>query len=193
MTGDSLEPKTLNSHTIEYTCFCLKFCYDSSRNRVLKSLGGTVIIEIYVVSYENQLWFELGGVKFDTLHAIWELDRKELRVIRSYKTVARARVSEARGEPIFHDYGIGDIRLHGSSLHVEDFELDDRLILEIPDGFDLVDDLRKSCWIHKSLIATMPVGKMMTIDEMRGQMNPELDRTREIVLSNQILRFRRDK
>ena len=151
-------------------------------------------IEIAVVNHESQLWFELNGLKFDTLNAIWELDFKELEIVRAGHTVARARVHEARGEPIFDDNGlVGEIRLRGSSLHAEDFALNDHLVLDVPDGFDLVGDLRRSCSFLEATIATLPVGETVPLEALRNRITPELDRTRQAADKAHILRFRRGK
>jgi hypothetical protein len=150
-------------------------------------------IEIAVVDFEGQLWFELDKVKFDTLNASWELDREDLQVVRNGDIIARAGVHEARGEPIFDDYGTSrDLRLCGAALHAEDFALHDRLVLEVPDGLDLVSDLKKYCGFLE-IIATMPVGEEMSLDEMRNRMTSELTGMQQATAEAQVLRFRRGK
>ncbi len=151
-------------------------------------------IEIAVVNYEGELWFELNGLKFDTLDAIWELDRKEVHVVRNGNVIASGRVSESRGEPAFNpkdDHA--SVWFHGSALHAEDFVLDDHIVLDVPDEFDLVNELRKSCWFLGGMIATVPVDVKMPIGAMRDLMTPELVRTQQTAEAAQILRFRRGK
>ena len=151
-------------------------------------------IPINVVDYENQLWFELEGVMFDTLEASWHMDRKEVFVVRYGLLIARARVHEARGEPVFTDHDPeSPVRLNGGSLHAEDFKPNDQLLLEVPDGFDLLADLRRSCWVLESMIASVPVGQPMSMDELANRMSPELERTASTAQTAQVLRFRRGK
>jgi len=151
-------------------------------------------IEIAVVIYEGQFWFELDGLKFDTLNAIWELDREVVEVIRAGKMIAKALVSEKRGEPAFSDHYVSEgIRLQGSALRAEDFALNDHVVFNIPDEFNFVNHLKRSCEFLEAVIATMPVGEKMSLDAMWDRIIPELDRTRQTMDATQILRFRRNK
>ncbi|MEK7642188.1 MAG: hypothetical protein AAB392_00105 [Patescibacteria group bacterium] len=150
-------------------------------------------IEVVVVSYENEFWFEFEGFKFDTLYAFWELDRRKVQVVRNGATIATGRVSEARGEPVFNDYGTGkDIVLKGSALHAEKFRLSDYLVLDIPDGFNLSNHLVESCQFLGAVIASMPVGQTMTLGEAKRKIVAEL--SKEVPDTPiRILRFRRHK
>jgi hypothetical protein len=148
-----------------------------------------VQIEIVVVDYEDELWFEFEGLKFDTLDAFWELDRRELRAVRNGVVIATGRVHEARGDVVFDDYGAG--RLQGSALHAEKFRLADHLVLDIPDGFSLANYLIESCQSLGAVIASMPVGQKMSLDDAKRRVVAELHHNSPSLV--QVLRFRRDR
>lgn len=151
-------------------------------------------IEITLVEHEGQLWFQLADVKFDTLEAIWELHYRTLEVWRVGEVIAAARISDARGDVVFRSYHEdSQIQLNGSALHAEDFKVGDRVVLDVPDGFDLLNDLRKSAWFLQGMIASVPIGKEMPADEMMSRVIPELIRTADAAHGAQVLRFRRSK
>ncbi len=149
-------------------------------------------IEIEVVDYESEPWFQFEGLKFDTLDAFWELDCKKFQVMRNGEVIATGRVFEARGEPVFNDYGSGKgIRLYGSALRAEDFLLSDHLMLDVPDEFNLVNKLTESCRFLGAVITSMSVGQKMTMNEARERITTELESAAPSETPAQVLRFRR--
>jgi len=148
-------------------------------------------ITITVVDFDGQRWFQLrDGLMFDTLHACWEFNHQELLVMRGEEVIDRAWVKEARGDVVFDSGRSDDRRVRGSALHAENFQSDERLIVDVPHGFDLAANLRQQCQFQDAVVATMPVGKKMTLDEAETRLTPELDRTRGDYTNSQILRFR---
>ncbi len=149
-------------------------------------------IEIVVVDYEQALWFEFEDLKFDTLDAFEEFYGKKVLVIRKGVTIVTGRVWDARGEMVFSDYSGGEgVNLRGSALHAEDFHLSDRLVLDLPDGFSLTRRLAESCRFIDAMIASMPEGQAMTLDEATDKIADELSKATSV--TSRILRFRRGK
>jgi hypothetical protein len=151
-----------------------------------------MIRTINIVEYDGEIWFDLDGLRFDTLHAMWELDRKELHLVRDSNHINKASVSEARGEPCFYSTNSG-ISMQGSSLHAENFKVGDTLLLDTPENLDLVTRLKDSCGFQEALIAVMPVGQSMSGDELKEILVPELERKRETMNEATVLRFRRNR
>lgn len=152
-------------------------------------------IDIAIVEHEGQLWFELDGVKFDMLYADYEFDqKKEVQVVRGGKVIAKAWVMVSRDDMIFSDYGAkSKIRLQGNALNPEDFYVGDHLVVEVLDGFDLLDALRRSSWLLEGMINTVSVGEEVSIAEMQERMSPELKRTQQAAAASQVIRFYRGK
>ncbi len=149
-------------------------------------------IEIALVEHDGELWFESGGVKFDTLNAIDFECCKELQVVRAGETVATTWITSARGDTIFDDYGADKTnRLRGSALAAEDFSLDESLRVDVPEGFDLVTNLRSYGWFFDAFLSTVPIGETMSLSELENRLSPELERTEQVAAAAQVLRFRR--
>ena len=146
-------------------------------------------IEIALVEHEGQLWFESGGVKFDTLNAI-DFERcKELHVVRGGEIVGKTLIESARGDTVFSS---GDgFRLQGSTLAAEDFSLDESLQINVPEGFDLVSNLRSYSGFLDTLLSTVLVGETLSLPELRERMAPKLGSALEATAAAQVLRFRR--
>ena len=149
-------------------------------------------IEIVVVNYEQALWFEFEGLKFDTLDAFEEFYGKKVVVIRNGVAIVTGRVWDARGEMVFSDCGGREgVNLRGSALHAEDFRLSDRLVLDVPDGFSLTHQLEESCRFLNTMLASMPEGQSMTLGEAAGKIADELGKAPSV--TSRILRFKRGK
>ena len=106
-------------------------------------------------------------------------------------------MGQARGDAVFCGYGDGDPdvlrHFRYSALKAEDFLPGDRLVLAVPEGFDLLGDIKESCSFQNAMIATMPVGESMTMEEARNRILPEMERTQQADAETTVLRFCRDR
>src|SRR3989344_1758395 len=135
---------------------------------------------ILVVDHEGERFFEFAGIKFDTLNACWEFNRRELRVFREGKEIGRTRVREARGDPVFCSYATnGPTRLDFSGLAAEKFESGETLVLDVPDGFDLAASLRQSAAFLSAFLGTHTVGVPVPFNESVGRVRTRMAETKE--------------
>jgi hypothetical protein len=148
-------------------------------------------IEIAVVDHENERWFEFGGLKFDALGALWEFEGDPVLLIRNGQEAGQSELRESRGEPCFRSYN-GSQELEGSSLSALNFQEGDRLVLGVPEGFDLALNLRNYASFMGAFLATVPVGEKLSLGEVGKRVRPEMERNGPEFANCSVIRFSRN-
>lgn len=150
-------------------------------------------IEIGVVEYQGELWFEFNGLKFDSIDAEWRFDRKEFFLYRSGSLLATTRIVEQRGVACFQDYGETGGTLQGIALYAEKFIAGDMLAVEVPDDFDLDHDLKLWYSMCEAISQVMPIGVPMSMKEMESVVVPAFEVSVESMHAMKVVRFRKNR